>query len=218
MKMLGMLIGSAVFSGVVLMAPVTLAAPTERASANGPVAAASQSRARQPSTAKNSKQGEAARWQEIQSTRRPTRIVALCKAFQRDFPESTHRDEVKALEAGAFRAAMLKRDVGLTGDFFETTKGDAAFNANLLAAARGDADGAYLVARAFADGKSGVPANRNRQKQLLHFAAELGHPGASWEMAQLYNLDGRVGEAAHFETRAISLGYKPPPRLSNRDY
>jgi hypothetical protein len=218
MNMQGMLTGSAVFCGVVLLVPVALAAPTERASANGPVAAASQSRARQPSTAKSSKQSEAARWQEIQSTRRPTRIVALCKTFQRDFPASARRDEAKALEAGAFRAAMLKRDVGLTGDFFETTRGNAGFNANLLAAARGDADGAYLAARAFADGKSGVPASKQRHKQLLHFAAELGHPDASWEMAQLYNIDGRVADAAHFETRAISLGYKPPPRLSNRDY
>jgi hypothetical protein len=218
MNMQGMLAGSAVFCGVVLMDPVALAAPTERASANGPVATASQSRARQPSAAKSSKQGEAARWQEIQSTRRPTRIVALCKTFQHDFPDSARRDEAKALEAGAFRAAMLKRDVVLTGDFFETTRGNDAFNANLLAAARGDADGAYLAARAFTDGKSGVPANKQRHRQLLHFAAELGHPGASWEMAQLYNIDGRVADAAHFETRAISLGYKPPPRLSNRDY
>ena len=218
MNMLRMLTGSAVFCGVALVAPVTLAAPTERASANGPVAAASQSRARQPSAAKSSKQGEVARWQEIQTTRRPSRIVKLCKTFQHDFPESARREEVKALEAGAFRAVMIKRDVGLTGDFFETAKGNAGFNANLLAAARGDADGAYLAAGAFADGKSGVPANKQRHKQLLHFAAELGHPGASWEMAQLYNLDGRVADAAHFETRAVSLGYKPPPRLSNRGY
>jgi hypothetical protein len=25
-------------------------------------------------------------------------------------------------------------------------------------------------------------------------------------------------DAAHFEKRATELGYKPPPRLSNRDY
>jgi hypothetical protein len=128
------------------------------------LAAASPSPARQPSTAK--KLGEATRWQEIQKTRRPTRIVALCKTFQRDFPESARRDEVKALEAGAFRAVMIKRDVGLTGDILETTRGNVGFNVNLLAAARGDADGAYLVARAFADGKFGVPVSKQRHKQL----------------------------------------------------
>ena len=212
-----LLAGSALLCGVALMVADVLAAPAEHTATNALVAA-SPSRARQPSMAKSGMHSEATRWQEIQSARRPTYIVALCKSFQHDFPESARREEAKALEAGAFRAMMIKRDIGLTADFFETTKGDAAFNANILAAARGDADGAYLVARAFADGKSGVPADRNRRKQLLHFAAELGHPGASWEMAQLYNIDGRIAEAAHFETRAISLGYKPPPRLSNRDY
>jgi TPR repeat protein len=212
-----LLVGSSLLCGVALLVSEVLAAPAERAATNAAVASSS-SRGRQPSMTTSAKHNEAARWQEIQSARRPSRIVSLCKAFQHDFPESVWREEAKVLEAGAFRVTMIKRDVGLTGDFFETTKGDARFNANLLAAARGDADAAYLASRAFADGKSGVPANRNRKKQLLHLSAELGHPGASWEMAQLYNIDGRVAEAAHFETRAISLGYKPPPRLSNRDY
>lgn len=203
--------GATLFFALTLLATEVLPAPAERPAPNDSAAA-------EPPSHRIARAGETARWQEIQKMRRPTRIVALCKAFQRDFPKSAWRDEAKAIEAGAFRAMMIKRDIGLTGDFFETAKGDAAFNANLLAAARGDADAAHLVARAFADGKSGIPANKLRHRQLLHFAAELGHPGASWEMAQLYNLDGRIGEAAHFESRAISLGYKPPPRLSNRDY
>ena len=164
------------------------------------------------------KQGELGRWTEISSVRRPSRIVELCVSFQRDYPHSTHRDEARALEAGASRAVAIKREVGLTGEFFENTRGDAAFDARLLGAARGDAEAAYRVAVAFGDGKSGVSASLYRHEQWLRFAAELGHARASWDLAQIYNAYGRVADAAHFEKRATELGYKPPPRLSNRDY
>jgi hypothetical protein len=164
------------------------------------------------------KQGELGRWTEISSVRRPSRIVELCVSFQRDYPHSTHRDEARALEAGASRAVTIKREVGLSGEFFETTRGDAAFDARLLGAARGDAEAAYGVAIAFGDGRSGVSASLYRHEQWLRFAAELGHARASWDLAQIYNAYGRVADAAHFEKRATELGYKPPPRLSNRDY
>lgn len=164
------------------------------------------------------KQGELGRWTEISSVRRPSRVVELCASFQRDYPNSAHRDEARALEAGASRAVAIKREVGLTGEFFETTRGDAAFDARLLGAARGDAEAAYRVAVAFGDGKSGVSASLYRHEQWLRFAAELGHARASWDLAQIYNAYGRVADAAHFEKRATDLGYKPPPRLSNRDY
>ena len=152
------------------------------------------------------KQGELGRWTEISSVRRPSRIVELCVSFQRDYPHSTHRDEARALEAGASRAVTIKREVGLSGEFFETTRGDAAFDARLLGAARGDAEAAYGVAIAFGDGRSGVSASLYRHEQWLRFAAELGHARASWDLAQIYNAYGRVADAAHFEKRATELG------------
>ena len=75
------------------------------------------------------KQGELGRWTEISSVRRPSRVVELCASFLRDYPQSAHRDEARALEAGASRAVAIKREVGLTGEFFEATRGDAAFDA-----------------------------------------------------------------------------------------
>ncbi len=87
-----------------------------------------------------------------------------------------------------------------------------------MGAARGDAEAAYRVARAYIEGRSGVFASLYRHEQWLRFAGELGHARASWELAQLLNTLGRVAEAAHYEKRAIGLGYKPPPRLSTRDY
>lgn len=162
--------------------------------------------------------GDLARWHELQAERRPSRIAELAAAFWRDYPQSPHREEAMALEAGALRAVSLAREVGLSVEFFETAQGDDAFDAALRGAARGEAEAAYRVARAYIDGKSGVFASLYRHEQWLRFAGELGHARASWELAQLYNTLGRVAEAAHFEKRAISLGFKPPPRLSTRDY
>lgn len=161
---------------------------------------------------------EAARWQEILVARRPARIAALCEAFQRDFPGSAMREEARRIAAGAARAGSVQADVGLSGDFFDTAKGNATLSASLMGAARGSAGAAYDVAQAYAKGSQGVFASLYRQEQWLRFAAELGHARASWELAELYNGYGRVGDAAHYERRAVALGYKPPLRLPTRDY
>lgn len=157
-------------------------------------------------------------WQAIQVARSPSRVAELSRAFQRDYPQSTRRGEAWELEIGAMRASAIHRDVGLSAEFFEETRGDVSLEAKLLGAARGDADSAFGVARAFREGKSGVGVNARRHEQWLRIASELGHAGASWELAQLENRNGRVAEAAHYEKRAKALGYKPAPRLSNRDY
>lgn len=166
----------------------------------------------------NLDEGELGRWKEIQAARRPSHLAALAEAFRGDFPGSSRQDEAKALEAAAIRSIALKREVGLSGDYFETVRGDEAFDAALLRAVRGDGEAAYRVARAYIDGRSGVFASMYRHEQWLRFAGALGHARACWELAQLYNVYGRVAEAASYEKRALALGYKPAPRLSTRDY
>lgn len=212
----GLLTGAAVFWSMALALPEAAARPASREPA--PQAAPTPARPITIAMAVNLKQGQVGRWTEVNSARRPSRIAALAQAFLRDYPQSAHVDEARALEAGATRAAAIKRDVGLSGDYFEIPHGDAAFDASLLGAARGDAAAAYQLAIAFGEGKSGVTANLYRHEQWMRFAAELGHARASWDLAQIYNTHGRVADAAHFEKRARDLGYKPPPRLSNRDY
>lgn len=161
---------------------------------------------------------EAARWQEILTARRPSRIVALGEAYLREFPTGSMRDEARKLVTGAARALSLQYEVGLSGDFFESTKGDATLATNLMGAARGSPSAAFELAQAFGKGSHGVSPSLYRQEQWLRVAAELGHARASWELAELYNVYGRVGDAAHYERRALALGYKPPPRLPTRDY
>lgn len=161
---------------------------------------------------------EAARWDAIQEARAPSQIVRLVKSFKHDFPKSERLKEAGELESNAARVALIQRDAGLTSEFFETTRGDSVFEAKLFGAARGNAEDAFSVATAFREGKSGPPANTRRYEQWLHIASELGHARASWELAQVLNRSGLVADAAHYEKRALVLGYQPPPRLSNRDY
>lgn len=180
------------------------------------VAAAADTKVMVPS--KGRLPAEQQQWEAIQAARSPRRIVELSRAYQRKFPQGSMIAEARELEAGASRVKAILPDVGLSDEFFSTATGSADFSAKLLGAARGDADAALALARAYGEGKSGVTASLYRQEQWLRLAAELGHAEASWELAQIENRNGRVAEAAHYEKRALVFGYKPPPRLSNRDY
>lgn len=173
---------------------------------------------RKPLIARPTRVGEAERWQEVLSTRRPSSIVALCDSFRFDFPESPLAAEASKMGLSAYRAMRIKTDVGLSEEFFEARFDDPELDANIIGAARGNGEAAFRVARAFAKGIPGVQANPYRQEQLLRFAADLGHAQAAWDLSQRYNVQGLVAEAAHYEARAREYGYKPPPRLSNRDY
>lgn len=161
---------------------------------------------------------EFARWQEIRAARRPSRIVALCEAFSNDFPASPMRDDVRKLGGGAAKALSAQYDVGLSGDLFEAGGADPVLESRLAEAARGNAAAAFELAQAVGKGGFGEHSGNYRQERWLRFAAKLGHARASWELAELYNVHGRIAEAAHFEKRATELGYRPPPRLSTRGY
>lgn len=159
-----------------------------------------------------------ARWQEIQTTVRPSRLIVLCDEFERDFPASPLEPQVKAAQAGARQAMDIQRSAGLSGDLFEDPIGDSGYRDNLVRAVRGDKDAAYRIALANWTGTSGVVPSLRRTEQWLRFAAELGNGLASWELAQMYNRVGLVADAARFEKKALDLGYRPPPRLPTRGY
>lgn len=173
---------------------------------------------KKPMIARPSRVGEEERWEEILKARRPSSIVALCDSFGFDFPDSPRAEQAWKMSFGAYRAMRIKSEVGLSGEFFEAHLGDAALDEAIRAAARGEPESAFKVARAFASGKSGVAANPYRHEQWLRFAADLGHAQAAWDLSQRLNVQGLVAEAAHYEARARENGYKPAPRLSNRDY
>ena len=158
------------------------------------------------------------RWRAIQETLRPTRLIRLCEDFARDFPGSEFEQQVSVSISGARQALESQRSAGLSGDLFEESAGDKDYRDDLTKALRGDKDAAHRIAIAYRIGGSGVAPNLRRTEQWLRFAAELGNGIASWELSELYNQSGQVGDAARFEKKALELGYRPPPRLASRGY
>lgn len=173
---------------------------------------------RQSAVEKNDFSGTEARWQEIQTTLRPAGLIVLCEQFARDFPTSPLAHQVGVIAASARHALDIQRSAGLSGDFFEDAAGDSGYRENLRKAVRGDKEAAYGIALAYKNGTAGVDASSRRKEQWLHFSAELGSGEASWELAEIYNRDGLVADAARFEKKALDLGYRPPPRLPTRGY
>ncbi|MDP2826586.1 MAG: hypothetical protein Q8O52_28355 [Sulfuritalea sp.] len=157
-------------------------------------------------------------WQQIQAAVQPAKLIRLSEECERDFPASQFAAQIRVIGARARQALDIQRSIGLSGDFFEDSIGDAAYRDNLGKAVRGDKDAAYLIALAYRIGMSGVAASSRRMEQWLRFSAELGSGLASWELAEFYNYGGFVADAARFEKKALELGYRPPFRLPTRGY
>lgn len=158
------------------------------------------------------------RWQAIQVSLRPARLIRLCEDFERDFPGSEYSQQIRVIVAGARQALESQRSAGLSGDLFEESAGDKGYRDDLVKALRGDKDSARRIALAYQSGTSGVAANPRRTEQWLRFAAELGNGIASWELSEIYNNSGQIGDAVRFEKKALDLGYRPPVRLATRGY
>lgn len=158
------------------------------------------------------------RWEVLLTTLRPARLIRLCEDFEKDFPGSEYTQQIRVTIAGAQQALESQRSARLSGDLFEESAGDKGYRDDLIKALRGDKDAAHRIAIAYRDGTSGVAASPRRAEQWLRFAAELGNGIASWELSEIYNESGLVGEAARFEKKALDLGYRPPPRLATRGY
>lgn len=158
------------------------------------------------------------RWEALLTTLRPARLIRLCEDFEKDFPGSEYTQQIRVTIAGAQQALESQRSARLSGDLFEESAGDKGYRDDLIKALRGDKDAAHRIAIAYRDGTSGVAASPRRAEQWLRFSAELGNGIASWELSEIYNQSGLVGEAARFEKKALDLGYRPPPRLATRGY
>lgn len=159
-----------------------------------------------------------ARWQEVESAVGPTRLLKLAEQFERDYPFSPVDQQNQALQVCAKKTLDIARTSGISADFFDETVGDAGYKNNLKLAIRGNKDSAYQLALAYHNGSSGVKVNLRRAEQWLRFAAELDHAKASWELAEIYNREGLMADAARYEKKAATLGYPVPPRLPNRGY
>lgn len=122
----------------------------------------------------------------------------------------------RGIAVGAQKAIDALREARLSLEALEEPSGDDAYRDELAQALRGGKDAAYRIAVMYRQGSHGLPKDSHRSEQWLHVAAELGNGNASWQVAQAYNRDGQMGEAAKFEAKAIVAGYRPPVRLKTR--
>jgi len=158
------------------------------------------------------------RWIEIRKTIKPREVVRLCEVFLKTFPDGEYTQTAQATLDGARLAADSQRAAGLSSDAIDTSIGNEDYRDDLVKAVRGDKDAAHRIAIMYRDGNGGMRVNLRRVEIWLKFSAELGNGIASWQLSEYYSSTGMVGEAARYERRAVDLGYRPPPRLSNRGY
>ena len=159
-----------------------------------------------------------ARWQAVENSLRPRSLLSLAEAFVKEFPGSEYVQTAQVIIEGARQALLGQTAAQLTSDALEDSAGDASYRDDLKKALRGDKDAAHRIALMYRNGANGLQQAARRLEQWLRFAAQLGNGIASWQLAEIYSLRGQQGDAARYESRAIELGYRPPPRLSNRGY
>jgi TPR repeat protein len=157
-----------------------------------------------------------ARWRHVQQTIDPEIVIALSDDFRRDYPNSRYRQANQRIRADARKALRAQREARLSTEALDDPTGDVTYRADLVQAMRGDKDAAYRISLMYRQGSHGLPKDPQRSAQWLRIAAELGNGRASWEVANIYNRDGAMAEAARFEAKAVRDGFRIPPRMPNR--
>lgn len=211
---------AAIFYGTAsLLSPLVAHSAEERSIAPGTTEKLALSDAESKAAGKAASQASAMeiRWQQLQQTIQPKILIGLSTDFARDFPNSRYARANAKILAGAQKAHLAQEEAGITSEALEEPTGNRAYRNELIQAMRGSKDSAYRVAAMYRKGTNGLPKDRHRAKQWLRVAAELGMGKASWEVANIYNRDGEMADAAKFEARAVKDGFRIPPRLPTRN-
>lgn len=157
-----------------------------------------------------------AQWLELQQALLPEIVIRLGEKFQRDHPHGRHRQAGMKILDDARKVFRAQQEARLSTEALDDPAGDVAYRGDLLKALRGDKDAAYRIALMYRQGTHGLAKDPLRSTQWLRVSAELGNGRASWEVANIYNRDGEMAEAARFEAKAVRDGFVIPPRLPNR--
>ncbi|MDO8787712.1 MAG: hypothetical protein Q7J42_06545 [Sulfuritalea sp.] len=157
------------------------------------------------------------KWQEIQQTVHPELLIKRSAEFRMDFPKSRYAQANRRIHVGAQKAFRAQQEAKLSSDAIEDPSGNQGYRGELIQAMRGSKDSAYRIAKMYQKGTHGLTKDSHRTEQWMRIAAELGLGKASWEVANIYNRDGQMADAAKFETRAVRDGFVIPPRVPNRN-
>lgn len=148
----------------------------------------------------------------------PADVLRSAEAAARQPADPAQWQRAQATRQGAEQAlaALQRRDVKLQRNAFCDAAGtDEARQAEVRAAARGDAGAAYRIARRYRDAQAQQPDAMNRYEAWLQYAAALGQETASYELALHYRRTGQPIYAAVYEARAVEGGFIVPVALDN---
>jgi TPR repeat protein len=157
-----------------------------------------------------------AQWQELQRALLPEVVIRLGEKFQRDYPHGPHQQSGMKILEDARKVFRAQQEARLSTEALNDPAGDGAYRGDLMLALRADKNAAYRIGLMYRQGTHGLAKDPLRSTQWLRVAAELGNGRASWEVANIYNRDGEMAEAARFEAKAVRDGFVIPPRLPNR--
>jgi TPR repeat protein len=157
-----------------------------------------------------------AHWRQLQQTVQPEIVIKLSEEFGRAYPNSRYRQANLRLQADARKAFRAQQEARLSSEALDDPAGDATYRIGLIQAMHGDREAAYRVSGMYRQGSHGLAKDPQRSAQWLRIAAELGNGRASWEVANIYNRDGAMADAARFEAKAVRDGFRIPPRMPNR--
>jgi hypothetical protein len=151
---------------------------------------------------------EAGDFAKLEAALWPADVARIAADFLRVHPDSRLAGSAQVARDGATEAAQILRrnDVRLFRGAFQASA-EAAEQADLLKAGRGDKDAAARLGRRH--------RGSDRYEGWMQFASALGNGIAAYDLALYYRRVGQPQPAAQFEARARELGYTPPPSLDN---
>lgn len=157
---------------------------------------------------------EADAYERIRSALWPRDVQRWSQEFLRRFPGSRYQSSVQVAEAGASRGVKMINtlDVALERESF-AARPDLGehFNEDLRRASRGDKDAAARVGERL--GQTGRRDDSLPFEGWMQFAAALGNGIAAFDLARHYSATNRSAEVGRWVSRAVQLGYNPPPGL-----
>jgi hypothetical protein len=147
----------------------------------------------------------------------PADIARLARSYVDRFPHGPLAAQARAALHQAVRTSQTleRRDVRLFRSDFQFSGVSDDTRERIRQAALGDKEAALQVAQWHLRGEGGLPRDTNRYVGWLQYAAALGNPVASYELALHYRREDQPALAAPYEARAEELGYEAPPTLDN---
>lgn len=157
---------------------------------------------------------ETAAYERIRTALWPRDVQRWSQEFLQRYPGSRFQTSAQVAEAGAARGVKMINtlDVALERESFSLRPElGERFNEDLRRASRGDKDAAARVGERLGQ-------TRRRDDTLpfegwMQFAAALGNGIAAFDLARHYSATNRSAEVGRWVSRAVQLGYNPPPGL-----